>query len=102
MIEALKKLEKLRRVEWLDEGTVASVNWRHRQSAGKTVNLYVEKVIQGKALVMVDDKWHARLNHYDYEGPREFLKKGSKFRAIGELYRDDGVLSIKVKQILGF
>ena len=102
MIEALKKLEKLRRIEWLDEGTVASMNWRHRQSAGKTVNLYVEKVIQGKALVMVDDKWHARLNHYDYEGPREFLKKGSKFRAIGELYRDDGVLSIKVKQILGF
>jgi ERCC4-related helicase len=102
MIEAIKKLEKLRRVEWLDEGTVASMNWRHRQSAGKTVNLYVEKVIQGKALVMVDDKWHARLNHYDYEGPREFLKKGSKFRAIGELYRDEGVLSIKVKQILGF
>jgi ERCC4-related helicase len=102
MIEAIKKLEKLRRVEWLDEGTIASMNWRHRQSAGKTVNLYVEKVVQGKALVMVDGKWHARLNHYDYEGPREFLKKGSKFRAIGELYRDEGVLSIKVKQILGF
>jgi hypothetical protein len=51
---------------------------------------------------MVDGKWHARLNHYDYEGPREFLKKGSKFRAIGELYRDGGVLSIKVGQILGF
>jgi hypothetical protein len=29
------------------------------------------------------------------------LKKGSKFKAIGELYHDDGVLSIKVKQIIG-
>src|SRR5215204_6011763 len=101
MIEAIKKLEKLRRVEWLDEGTVASTNWRYRQPSGKTLELYVEKVVQGKALVMVDGKWHARLNHYDYEGPREFLKKGSKFKVVGELYREDGVLNIKVNQIIG-
>jgi ERCC4-related helicase len=101
MIEATKKLEKMRRVEWLDEGRVASTNGRYGQLFGKTFNLLVEKVVQGKALVTVDDKWHARLNHYDYEGPREFLKKGSKFKAIGELYHDDGVLSIKIKQIIG-
>jgi Fanconi anemia group M protein len=101
MIEAIKKLEKLRRIEWLDEGTVASTNWRYRQPSGKTLELYVEKVVQGKALVMVDGKWHARLNHYDYEGPREFLKKGSKFKVVGELYQEDGVLNIKVNQIIG-
>jgi Fanconi anemia group M protein len=101
MIEAIKKLEKLRKVEWLDEGTIASTNWIYRQPLGKILNLHVEKVVQGKALVMVDGKWRARLNHYDYEGPREFLKKGSKFKAIGELYHDEGVLSIKVKQIIG-
>jgi Fanconi anemia group M protein len=101
MIEAIKKLEKLRKIEWLDEGTIASTNWIYRQPLGKILNLHVEKVVQGKALVMVDGKWRARLNHYDYEGPREFLKKGSKFKAIGELYHDEGVLSIKVKQIIG-
>ncbi len=36
------------------------------------------------ALVIVNGKWHARLNHYDYEGPRELLRKGSEFRAVGE------------------
>jgi Fanconi anemia group M protein len=101
MIEAIKKLEKLRKVEWLDEGTIASTNWIYRQPLGKTLNLHIEKVVQGKAVVTIDGKWRARLNHYDYEGPREFLKKGSKFKAIGELYHDDGVLSIKVKQIIG-
>ena len=101
MIEAVKKLEKLRKVEWLDEATVASTNLRYKQPLGKTLDLYVEKVVQGKALVLVDGKWHARLNHYDYEGPREFLKKGFKFKAIGEMYREEGVLNIKIKQIIG-
>jgi ERCC4-related helicase len=101
MIEAIKKLEKLRKVEWLDEATVASTNLRYKQPLGKTLDLYVEKVVQGKALVLVDGKWHARLNHYDYEGPREFLKKGFKFKAIGEMYREEGVLNIKIKQIVG-
>jgi ERCC4-related helicase len=101
MIEAIKKLEKLRKVEWLDEATVASTNLRYKQPLGKTLDLYVEKVVQGKALVLVDGKWHARLNHYDYEGPREFLKKGFKFKAIGEMYHEEGVLNIKIKQIIG-
>ena len=101
IIDAIKKLEKLRRVEWKNEGTVASTYWGYRQTIGKTLNLLVEKIIQGKALVMVDDKWHARLNHYDYEGPREYLKKGIRFKAIGELYHEDGILCIKVKQIIG-
>jgi Fanconi anemia group M protein len=101
MIEAIKKLEKLRKVEWLDEATVASTNLRYKQPLGKTLDLYVEKVVQGKALVLVNGKWHARLNHYDYEGPREFLKKGFKIKAIGEMYREEGVLNIKIKQIIG-
>jgi ERCC4-related helicase len=101
IIDAIKKLEKMRRVEWKNEGIVASTYWGYRQNIGKTLNLSIEKIVQGKALVVVDDRWHARLNHYDYEGPREFLKKGNRFKAIGELYREDGVLCIKVKQIIG-
>jgi len=101
IINAIKKLEKLRKVEWKNEGIVASTYWGFRQTIGKTVNLLVEKIIRGKALVVVDDKWHARLNHYDYEGPREFLKKGIRLKAIGELYHQDGILCIKVKQIIG-
>lgn len=100
IIDAIKKLEKMRRVEWKNEGIVASTYWGYRQTIGKTFGLLIEKIIQGKALVVVDDKWHARLNHYDYEGPREFLKKGNRFKAIGELYHEDGILCIKVKQVI--
>jgi ERCC4-related helicase len=99
LLEALRKLEKLKRIAWLDDSRVILSDNLARIS-GNTYDVYIEKVIHGRALVIVNGKWHARLNHYDYEGPREFLKKGSKFRVVGELYRDEGVFSLRVKQIV--
>lgn len=99
LLEALRKLEKLKRIVWLDDSRVILSDNLARIS-GNTYDVYIEKVIHGRALVIVNGKWHARLNHYDYEGPREFLKKGSKFRVVGELYRDEGVFSLRVKQIV--
>jgi hypothetical protein len=99
LLEALKKLEKLKRVEWVDDSKVILTENLAKVS-GSTYDVYVEKIIHGRALVTVDGKWHARLNHYDYEGPRELLRKGSEFKAVGELYRDEGVFSLRVKQIV--
>jgi ERCC4-related helicase len=99
LLEALKKLEKLKRIEWVDDSKVI-LSENLAKVSGSTYDVYVEKIIQGRALVTVDGKWHARLNHYDYEGPRELLRKGSEFKAIGELYHDDGVFSLRVKQIV--
>jgi ERCC4-related helicase len=99
LLEALKKLEKLKRIEWIDDSKVI-LSENLAKVSGMTYDIYVEKVIQGRALVIVNGKWHARLNHYDYEGPRELLKKGSEFKAVAELYNDDGVFSLRVKQIV--
>jgi len=99
LLEALKKLEKLKRIEWVDDSKVILSENLARVS-GNMYDIYVEKIIHGRALVTVDGKWHARLNHYDYEGPRELLRKGSEFKVIGELYRDEDVFSLRVKQIV--
>ncbi len=99
LLEALKGLEKLKRIEWLDDSRVI-LSENLVKITGSTYDVYVEKVIQGRALVIVNEKWHARLNHYDYEGPRELLRKGSEFKVVGELYSDEGVFSLRVKQIL--
>jgi ERCC4-related helicase len=96
--EALQLLEKLKRIEWIDDDTVALID-SLKKIPGKIYDIYVEKLIQGRALVTVDGKWHARLNHYDYEGPRDLLKKGNNFKGIGELYISEGVLSLRIKQI---
>jgi Fanconi anemia group M protein len=99
LLEALKKLEKLKRLEWVDDSKVILTENLAKVS-GNTYDVYVEKIVHGRALVIVDGKWHARLNHYDYEGPRELLRKGSGFKAVGELYHDEGVFSLRVKQIV--
>ncbi len=98
-LEALHRLEKLKRIEWIDDSTVVLVD-NLKKISGKIYDVYVEKIIQGKALVMVNGKWHARLSHYDYDGPRNLLKKGSEFKAVGELYQDNGVLNLRIKQIV--
>jgi ERCC4-related helicase len=99
IIEALKKLEKMDTIKWLDDIRVI-LSENLVKITGSTIDLYVEKVIPGGALVIVNEKWHARLNHYDYEGPRELLRKGSEFKVVGELYHDEGVFSLRVKQII--
>ena len=60
----------------------------------------VEKVLQGLAVVSVDDKWRARLSHEDYDGPRDLMKKGSRFKALCNLYHDSGTLCVRVRQVL--
>src|SRR5918997_851562 len=98
LIEAIKKLEKLKRVEWLNEDTVVIAD-SLKKFSGKEYAVTIGKIFRGLATVMVDGKWHARLNYYDYDGPRELLKRGIEFRAIGELYHDAEALCIRIKQI---
>jgi ERCC4-related helicase len=99
LIEAIKKLEKLKRVEWLNEDTVVIAD-SLKKFSGKEYAITIGKIFRGLATVMVDGKWHARLNYYDYDGPRELLKRGTEFRAVGELYHDAEALCIRIKQIV--
>jgi ERCC4-related helicase len=99
LIEAIKKLEKLNKIEWLDDGRLTAVE-SVKHVHGKSYNVYIENILPGKALVLVDDKWHARLNRYDYDGPRGLLKTGSEFRVIGDLYHYSGILTLRIRQII--
>jgi len=98
LIEALKKLEKLKRIQWLDDATIA-LSDNLRRMPGKVHNIYIENILSGITLVMIDGKWHARLNHYDYDGPRHLLKKGMEFKAVSELYHDGKTFCVRIKQI---
>ena len=60
----------------------------------------MEKILSGKAYVLVNEKWYALLNYYDYEGPRNLLKKGSEFKAIAELYSKGGEFCIRIKEVI--
>src|SRR5687768_431763 len=95
---ALNMLEKLERIKITGGKVIASDNLV--KIPGEVFNIEIEKVVMGKAMVLVNSKWRAILNHYDYRGPRELIKKGREFKASGELYRDNNSLNIRVEQIL--
>jgi len=80
----------------LNQYTVASaVNLKNK----KTYEVTIEKIYPGLAVVIVNDKWRARLTPEEYNGPKSLIKKNSKFRAIADLYRTDGKLCIQIKEV---
>ena len=99
ILEALKKLEKQQVIKIKNNRSI-TLNRLPNKSTGKEYNIYVEKILSGKAYVLVNEKWYALLNYYDYEGPRNLLKKGSEFKAIAELYTNRNHFCIRIKEII--
>lgn len=99
ILEALKKLEKQQVIKIKNNRSI-TLNRLPNKSTGKEYNIYVEKILSGKAYVLVNEKWYALLNYYDYEGPRNLLKRGSEFKAIAELYTNGNHFCIRIKEII--
>src|SRR5918996_801293 len=99
LIEALNKLEKLKRIQWLDDSTIV-LSQNLEIVHGEIHDIYIEKILSGTTLAMIDGKWHARLNHYDYEGPRHLLKKGTEFKEVSELYHDGKTFCVRIKRVV--
>jgi hypothetical protein len=71
------------------------------KSAGeKTYEVTIEKIYPNLAIVIVNDKWRARLTPEDYNGPKTLIKKNSKFKATADLYKMNGTLCIRVNEVV--
>ncbi len=66
----------------------------------RLMEIEVEKILPGEAVVIVDGKWHARLEPANYNGPRQLIKRNTSFKALCELYHSEGVLYVKVRQVV--
>jgi ERCC4-related helicase len=98
ILQALKKLEKQQVIKLKNNRSI-TLNRLSNKTTGTEYNIYVEKILPGKAYVLVNERWYALLNYYDYDGPRNFLKKGSEFKAIAELYTNGSDFCIRIKEI---
>jgi Fanconi anemia group M protein len=99
ILQALKKLEKQQVIKLKNNRSI-TLNRLPNKTTGTEYNIYVEKILPGKAYVLVNERWYALLNYYDYEGPRNLLKKGSEFKAIAELYTKGSDFCIRIKEII--
>jgi hypothetical protein len=70
-----------------------------KPKTGKTYEIEIEKIYPGSAVVKINDKWRARLEPHNYEGPANLIKKGSRFKATAELYKINGTLHVRIKDI---
>jgi Fanconi anemia group M protein len=67
---------------------------------GRIVTVEVEKVYPGFAVVLVDDRFRARLEPSTYNGPRELIKKGRRFRARATVTKLDGKTAILIHDVV--
>jgi Fanconi anemia group M protein len=62
----------------------------------------VEKIYPGSAVLLINNKYRARLAYQDFEGPTSVIKKNSRFKATAELYRSNNTLCIRILQVIQF
>jgi Fanconi anemia group M protein len=67
---------------------------------GGIVTVEVEKVYPGFAVVLVDDRFRARLEPSTYNGPRELIKKGRRFRARATVTKLNGRTTLLVHDVI--
>ncbi len=94
---ALKRLVKSQHIKTQTSKTTLQIK---DIPGAKVMTITVEKILPHAAVVWVDDKWRARLLPENYHGPRELIRKNGCFKALCELYRDSGVLCVKVRQVI--
>ena len=96
---AIKNLEKLKKIKWINKNTISIID-SIKNISGKKYSIFVEKILIGKAIVLINGKWFASLNYFDYLGSRHLLKKGNSFDVIGEIYKKNDILCLSVKKII--
>jgi Fanconi anemia group M protein len=100
-IERLAETGEIGKIGW--DRIVAATSVRTPEApALQEKDLYevaVEKIYPGSAVVLINDKWRARMTPQDFEGPSGTIKKDARFKARGTLYREGNTLCFRVRQV---
>jgi Fanconi anemia group M protein len=70
------------------------------KAQGRIVTIEVEKVYPGFAIVLVDDKFRARLEASMFYGPRELIKKGRRFKARATVTKLNGKTAVLIHDVV--
>jgi Fanconi anemia group M protein len=102
--------KSLNRLEW--EGLIKKIGDRYVTTAvirskpltvkpqGKIHTIAVEKIYPGFAVVMVDDSFRARLEPSAYNGPRDLIKKGRRFKARATITKMEGTTTVLIHDVI--
>lgn len=101
-IERLEEMGQIGRFGWDRIVATTSVDTPKTQTKPEqdVYEVTVEKIYPGSAVVLINNKYRARLAYQDFEGPTSVIKKNSRFKATAELYRSDNTLCIRIRQVI--
>jgi len=101
-IEKLEDMGKMGNIGWDRVATIESVPVPKSEGRAErdAYEIMVEKIYPGKAVVLINDKWRARITPQDFEGPANIIKKDARFKARGTLYHDGDTLCFRVKEVI--
>ncbi|MEM0450504.1 MAG: helicase-related protein [Nitrososphaerota archaeon] len=94
------RLVRERKVARVNGRFVTRSSLRASSESGALVKVEVEKVGPGYAVVLVNDRFRARLDADLYYGPRELVKKGRRFLAKARILKQDGRTVIVVHDVV--
>jgi Fanconi anemia group M protein len=67
---------------------------------GRIHTIAVEKIYPGFAVVLVDDSFRARLEPSAYNGPRDLIKKGRRFKARATVTKVEGTTTVLIHDVV--
>jgi len=67
---------------------------------GRIHTIAVEKIYPGFAVVLVDDNFRARLEPSAYNGPRDLMKKGRRFKARATITKIEGAAAVLIHDVV--
>jgi len=82
------------------ERYVAKAAVRASKTPEKIHMIRVEKVYPGFAVVVVDEEFRARLDPAAYHGPRDLIRKGSRFKANATVRKIEGTTTITIHDVV--
>jgi len=94
------RLVKERKVVRMGDRFVPRSSLRASSESGALFKVEVEKVGAGYAVVLVNDRFRARMEADMFYGPRELVRKGSRFLAKAKVLKQDGKTLIVVHDVV--
>ena len=102
--KSLNRLERDGLVKQVGGRYVTTASLRSRPAAaapqGSVHTVSVEKIYPGFAVVLVDERFRARLEPSAYNGPRDLIKKGRTFKARATITKVDGATTILIHDVV--
>ncbi len=102
--KSLSRLEREGLVKKVGDRYVTSASLRAWPASatphGRVYDIAVEKVYPGFAVVVVNDGFRARLEPSGYNGPRDLIKKGRRFKARATITKVEGSTTILIHDVV--